>query len=78
MNSPPHSDDVSDAPDEEPPGQVRSRGWRTLQWVSVVLSVVLVAVSVGIYLTVQRLDGQIDRENVKHLVGTQPPKLNNA
>ncbi|MEV0664768.1 LCP family protein [Actinomadura luteofluorescens] len=61
----------------EPP--VRGRLWRMLGWVSIGLSVVLVAGSLTAYGFWRRLDGQIDRENVDGKLGEhRPPKLNNS
>ncbi|GAA4364977.1 hypothetical protein GCM10023088_09870 [Actinomadura verrucosospora] len=64
-------------PPPEPP--VRGRLWRMLGWVSIGLSVVLVAGSLTAYGFWRRLDGQIDRENVDGRLGEhRPPKLNNS
>ncbi|WP_149263082.1 LCP family protein [Actinomadura sp. K4S16] len=61
----------------EPP--VRGRLWRVLGWVSIGLSVVLVAGSLTAYGFWRRLDGQIDREDVGGKLGDhRPPKLNNS
>ncbi|GAA2278815.1 hypothetical protein GCM10010402_39260 [Actinomadura luteofluorescens] len=61
----------------EPP--VRGRLWRMLGWVSIGLSLVLVAGSLTAYGFWRRLDGQIDRENVDGKLGEhRPPKLNNS
>ncbi|MBB6399565.1 LCP family protein required for cell wall assembly [Actinomadura coerulea] len=64
-------------PPPEPP--VRGRLWRMLGWVSIGLSVVLVAGSLTAYGFWRRLDGQIDREDVGGRLGEhRPPKLNNS
>ncbi|MEU8123226.1 LCP family protein [Spirillospora sp. NPDC049024] len=64
-------------PPPEPP--VRGRLWRVLGWVSIGLSVVLVAGSLTAYGFWRRLDGQIDREDVGGKLGDhRPPKLNNS
>ncbi len=64
-------------PPPEPP--VRGRLWRVLGWVSVVLSVGLVAGSLTAYGFWRRLDGQIDREHVDDRLGEhRPPKLNSS
>ncbi|MCP9967576.1 LCP family protein [Actinomadura madurae] len=70
-----YADDAPTPP--EPP--VRGRLWRALGWVSVVLSVVLVAGSLTAYGFWRRLDGQIDREDVDGRLGDdRPEKLNNS
>ncbi|TDD66484.1 LCP family protein [Actinomadura rubrisoli] len=64
----------------QPPGPpARGRVWRVLGWVSIAMSVVLVAGSLTAYGFWRRLDGQIDRENVDGKLGdNRPAKLNNA
>ncbi|MFD0691538.1 LCP family protein [Actinomadura fibrosa] len=68
----------ADAPSPpEPPA--RGRLWRVLGWVSIGLSVLLVAGSLTAYGLWRRLDGQIDRENVDDKLGAnRPAKLNNS
>ncbi|WP_147449572.1 LCP family protein [Actinomadura pelletieri] len=64
-------------PSPEPPE--RGRLWRVLGWVSVALSVVLVATSLTAYGFWRRLDSQIDRENLDGRLGDdRPEKLNNS
>ncbi|WP_176611455.1 LCP family protein [Actinomadura sp. WMMB 499] len=68
-------EDHDDPPGWEPPG----RAWRVLGWMSIVLSVVLVLGSLTAYGFWRRLDGRIDREDVKGRLGeNRPAKLNDA
>ncbi|MFI6514781.1 LCP family protein [Spirillospora sp. NPDC050679] len=75
---PPYGRPGPGAPTEpEPPA--RGRGWRMLGITSIVLSVLLVAGSIGGYSFWRRLDGQITRENVDGKLGdNRPAKLNGA
>ena len=70
------------APDDDPPSQepqVRGRLWRVLGWTSLVLSVLLVVASVGVFGLWMRLEGQIDREDVDGRLGkNRPEKLNGS
>lgn len=55
------------------------RRWRVLGWLSIVLSVLLVAGSLTAYGLWRRLDGQITRENVDGKLGDdRPAKLDNS
>ncbi|MFS2295149.1 MAG: LCP family protein, partial [Actinomadura sp.] len=70
----PHADDAS--PPEDP---ARGRLWRVLGWLSIAMSVVLVAGSLTAYGAWRRLDGQIDRENLDGRLGdNRPEKLNGS
>ncbi|WP_344898948.1 LCP family protein [Actinomadura meridiana] len=70
-----YADDAPPPP--EPPA--RGRVWRVLGWLSIGLSVVLVAASLTAYGFWRRLDGQIARENVDGRLGDdRPEKLNNS
>ncbi|MEV5824915.1 LCP family protein [Spirillospora sp. NPDC052242] len=71
-----YADADHDAPPmRESPG----RAWRALGWVSIVLSAVLVIGSLTAYGFWRRLDGRIDREDVKGRLGeNRPAKLNDA
>ncbi|OLT24021.1 hypothetical protein BJF79_45735 [Actinomadura sp. CNU-125] len=71
-----YADEDDDAPRvPEPPGRV----WRALGWMSIVLSVALVIGSLSAYGFWRKLDGRIDREDVKGKLGeNRPEKLNDA
>lgn len=58
---------------------VRRRGWRVLGWISIILSVVLVGVSLTAYAAYLKLQGNINHEDIDAAVGpNRPKKLNNA
>jgi LCP family protein required for cell wall assembly len=62
------------APDPGP-----ERRWRMLGWVSIVLSVVMVALSLTVYGLYWNVSNNIDRENVDdRLSAKRPAKLNNS
>lgn len=55
------------------------RRWRVLGWVSIALSVVMVAVSLVFYGLYRNINSSIDRDNVDdQLNGNRPAKLNNS
>ncbi|MFD0856419.1 LCP family protein, partial [Actinomadura adrarensis] len=77
MNSNPMYMEYVDADDERPSG--RRRGWRVLGWVSIGLSVMLVAGSLTAYGVYRNAFGNITTEDTNALVGpNRPKKLNNA
>lgn len=58
---------------------VRRRGWRVLGWISVILSVIMVATSLTAYAGYLKLQGNINHEDIDAAVGpNRPKKLNNA
>ncbi|MQY07169.1 LCP family protein [Actinomadura macrotermitis] len=65
--------------DDADPQPARRRGWRILGWVSIGLSVVLVATALTAYGTYLNAMGNIGRDDVNAQIGTnRPQKLNNA
>jgi LCP family protein required for cell wall assembly len=69
---------VDDADYGEEPQPARRRSWRVLGWVSIGLSVVMVATSLTAYAGYRKLNGNITHENVDAAVGPRPKKLNKA
>jgi LCP family protein required for cell wall assembly len=77
MNSNPMYMEYVDDADPDPAS--RRRGWRILGWVSVGLSVVMVACSLAAYGVYRNTLGNIGHEDTNSLVGpNRPKKLNNA
>ncbi|GAA2424331.1 hypothetical protein GCM10010191_40800 [Actinomadura vinacea] len=78
MNSNPmYMEYVDDADEHEP--SARRRGWRVLGWVSIGLSVVMVAGSLGAYAFYRTAFGNISQEDANALLGpNRPKKLNSA
>ena len=57
----------------------RRRGWRVLGWISVILSVIMVATSLTAYAGYLKLQGNINHEDIDAAVGpNRPKKLNNS
>jgi LCP family protein required for cell wall assembly len=77
MSDNPHfMDYVDDGYGGEP---TRRRGWRVLGWISVILSVVMVATSLTAYAAYLKLQGNINHEDIDAAVGpNRPKKLNNS
>lgn len=65
--------------DDADPGPDRRRGWRVVAWVSIVLSVVMVAGSLSAYGAYRKLNGNVKRDDIEAQLGSdRPAKLNNA
>ncbi len=56
----------------------RSRGVRILGWIAVIMTVVVVSSSLVAYAEWRHLLGNIQKENVRGLLGKRPPKYNSA
>lgn len=69
---------VDDADYGEEPQPARRRSWRILGWVSIGLSVIMVATSLTAYAGYRKLNGNITHEDVDAAVGPRPKKLNKA
>ena len=70
---------VDDADYGDDPQVTRRRGWRVLGWVSIGLSVVMVASSLSAYAFYRKLNGNITHEDVDAAIGpNRPKKLNKA
>ncbi|GAA3945772.1 hypothetical protein GCM10023085_29890 [Actinomadura viridis] len=77
MNSNPMYMEYVDDADPEP--SARRRGWRVLGWVSIGLSVVMVAGSLTAYGVYRKAMGNISHEDANALLGpNRPKKLNSA
>ncbi|MBO2448460.1 LCP family protein [Actinomadura barringtoniae] len=77
MNSNPMYMEYVDDADPDPAS--RRRGWRILGWVSIGLSVVMVACSLAAYGVYRQTLGNMGHEDTNSLVGpNRPKKLNNA
>ncbi|WP_233510161.1 LCP family protein [Actinomadura craniellae] len=61
-------------PDLDGPRPPRGRGWRVLGWVSIALSVVIVAASLTSYGFYRQLQGNIKREDVSDRLGANRPQ----
>jgi LCP family protein required for cell wall assembly len=70
---------ADDASHADPP-PVRSRAWRVIGWMAVVLSALMVAGCLFAYGAYLRLQGNINHDDVNALIGTanRPKKLNSA
>jgi LCP family protein required for cell wall assembly len=76
MNSNPMYMEYVDADDRPSP---RRRGWRVLGWMSIGLSIVMVAASLTAYGVYRKALGNIAHEDTQALLGpNRPKKLNNA
>jgi LCP family protein required for cell wall assembly len=65
--------------DDSDQGPERRRGWRIIGWISIGLSVIMVAVSLVAYAGYLQLQGNIHHEDVTANIGTnRPKKLNSA
>ncbi|MCW2904166.1 MAG: cell envelope-related transcriptional attenuator [Streptosporangiaceae bacterium] len=70
---------VDDADYGDEPEPARRRSWRILGWVSIGLSVVMVATSLTAYAAYRKLNGNISHENVDAAIGpNRPKKLNRS
>src|SRR5258708_30663631 len=56
------------------------RGWRIAGWVSIALSVIMVVISLVVYSTYLKLNGNIHHDDLNTQINTasRPKKLNNA
>src|SRR5919198_1405068 len=76
MSDNPHFMDYVDDGYAQP---ARRRGWRVLGWISVILSVIMVATSLTAYAGYLKLQGNINHEDIDAAVGpNRPKKLNNS
>ncbi|HEX6470483.1 MAG TPA: LCP family protein [Streptosporangiaceae bacterium] len=76
MSNPHFMDYVDDGYSGQPG---RRRGWRVLGWISIILSVIMVAGSLTAYAAYLKLQGNINHEDIDAAVGpNRPKKLNNA
>jgi LCP family protein required for cell wall assembly len=66
--------------DQTGPGPVRSRRWRVLGWISVILSVIMVGTSLTAYAEYLKLNGNINHEDIDSQINptSRPKKLNSA
>ncbi len=64
-------------PPRRPRGR-RSRRLRILGWISIIMTVAVVGTSLVAYAEWRHLLGNIQKENVKGLLGKRPPKYNSA
>jgi LCP family protein required for cell wall assembly len=78
-SNPMYMEYVDDADYGDEPQPARRRSWRILGWVSIGLSVVMVAGSLSAYAAYRKLNGNITHEDVNAAIGpNRPKKLNNA
>jgi LCP family protein required for cell wall assembly len=77
-SNPMYMEYVDDADYGEQPPPARRRSWRILGWVSIALSVLMVATSLTAYAGYRKLNGNITHEDVDAAVGPRPKKLNTA
>jgi LCP family protein required for cell wall assembly len=78
-SNPMYMEYVDDADYGDEPEPARRRSWRILGWVSIGLSVVMVATSLTAYAAYRKLNGNITHEDVDAAIGpNRPKKLNKS